>query len=217
MIVYSTHRWLISALVAPFLAAGLLSTGCCCHHSDGDHHHGPEKEHATAIAIDNDASSTQTVSYQRRVHPSGAQQYYYHQVPPQQYQIPVQGPQGNVGPRGPAGPRGPQGKPGVIAEWEYWEEIYFVEYTGRVRDKDVRKYKMIADYMAQYPSLQIGLDVAIDPKNPVGGTQQLNVVRGELIAAGMNERQIVAGEFGDPSRRRDGRVEVLLRTAPEWR
>jgi outer membrane protein OmpA-like peptidoglycan-associated protein len=65
----------------------------------------------------------------------------------------------------------------------------------------------IASYMAQNPSLQLGIDGS--------GNQQLaepraDSVRAALIDAGVPPSKIQMGAFGDPQYTRDRRVAVMI-------
>lgn len=71
----------------------------------------------------------------------------------------------------------------------------------------------IADYMKRNPSLIVGLDGHVDPLNRTRSLNRVNAVRDQLVLAGLPAWRIEMGTFGDPMTRRDGRVEVLFRTA----
>jgi outer membrane protein OmpA-like peptidoglycan-associated protein len=77
---------------------------------------------------------------------------------------------------------------------------------------DTQKAAEIAEYMKQNQSLKVGIDGFMNPRNNTLSNQRVSAVQASLVKAGMPTAKIETGAFGDPSLRRDGRVEVLFRT-----
>jgi outer membrane protein OmpA-like peptidoglycan-associated protein len=86
-----------------------------------------------------------------------------------------------------------------------------------LQPSDVTMVNEIAGYMAQNPSLQIGIDGSTAPNGIAPTNQNLNdrrvdALHNALLAAGVPASKMQTGAFGDPQLRRDGRVEVLIST-----
>jgi outer membrane protein OmpA-like peptidoglycan-associated protein len=74
----------------------------------------------------------------------------------------------------------------------------------------------IATYMRQNPSLRVGLDGYAEPRGSAAYTlseRRVAAVRDALVQAGVPAGNIQAGAFGDQGLKRDGRVEVLVRSS----
>jgi len=76
----------------------------------------------------------------------------------------------------------------------------------------------ITGYLAENPSVRLGIDGTTDPnvtgsRNEYLSERRVGAVRDALIQAGTPASKIETGTFGDPRRPRDGQVEVLLITA----
>jgi hypothetical protein len=88
------------------------------------------------------------------------------------------------------------------ARWRSHAEYSFPEGTNRITPGDADKASEIASYMLSNPTLRICLDGA-DPR-------RVGVVRDALIAAGVSPASIRIDPLGDPERRREDRVAVLV-------
>jgi outer membrane protein OmpA-like peptidoglycan-associated protein len=123
---------------------------------------------------------------------------------------------GATGPQGPIGPTGPQGRAGVI-QWTSYRDFWFDADKAAIHDADWHIVTEIAAYMKNNPSLQLGIDGSTYPRATQWQDQNLcdrrvGAIRDALISAGVPVYRISEGMFGDVTLRRNGRVEVLLRT-----
>jgi outer membrane protein OmpA-like peptidoglycan-associated protein len=71
--------------------------------------------------------------------------------------------------------------------------------------------------MKDNPSIQLGIDGSTNPRAAEWrdqdlGDRRVKAVRDALVAAGVSADRISDGAFGDVQLRRDGRVEVLIKT-----
>ena len=117
------------------------------------------------------------------------------------------GPAREVGAQGPSGPMGAQGRVGALGRWTSYRDFTFPYSGTEVPPSEMPTVTEIASYMAQNPSLQLGIDGA--------GNQNLSEpradsVRSALINAGVPASKIQVGAFGDPQLTRDHRVAVML-------
>jgi outer membrane protein OmpA-like peptidoglycan-associated protein len=124
---------------------------------------------------------------------------------------------GATGPQGPIGPTGPQGPTGVIQYWTSYRDFWFDAEKAAIHDADWHIVAEIAAYMKDNPSLQLGIDGSTNPRATQWRDQNLcdrrvSAIRDSLISAGVPAYRISEGMFGDVRFRRNGRVEVLLRT-----
>lgn len=131
---------------------------------------------------------------------------------------------GPAGPRGPAGPIGQMGPTGIVQNWVSYREFWFDPNMTTIHGADAYLINEIAAYMRANPSLELAIDASTTPH--ATSQRDLNLrdnrvrsIRNALIAAGASADRIIAGMYGDVDHRRDGRVEVLLRTdrSPEAR
>jgi len=122
------------------------------------------------------------------------------------------GPAGVAGAKGATGATGAQGVAGVVSEWTTYKEFKFTSDAILQSQADLQRIADITEYMKKNPSLQLGLDGHMNPANQDLSTKRINAVRDNLIKAGMPADKIKTGAFGDEKLRREGRVEVLLRT-----
>jgi len=128
------------------------------------------------------------------------------------------GPSGAAGAQGPMGATGAQGPAGIVAHWTKYREFTFNADQADLQPSELTMVNEIAGYMAQNPSLQIGIDGFTNPDGGASNNQDLNnrrveAVQNALINAGVPASKIQNGAFGNPQLRRDGRVEVLIATA----
>jgi outer membrane protein OmpA-like peptidoglycan-associated protein len=127
------------------------------------------------------------------------------------------GPVGPQGDRGPTGPTGPQGSAGVVTRWNSYRDFWFESGKAVLFKADVDTLKEIAAYMNANPSLQLGIDGFTNPPATQWNGKDLRdsrvkAIRDVLITAGVPVNRISEGMFGDVRLRRNGRVEVLLKT-----
>jgi hypothetical protein len=126
---------------------------------------------------------------------------------------------GASGTQGPVGLIGVQGAVGVVDRWTPYRNFTFEFGRDEIRSADKAQIAEIADYMAQNPSLRLGLDGAAaepratDPSNNRLADRRVAAVRAALIRAGTPADRIATGDFGDPQLKREREVEVLLITA----
>ena len=90
--------------------------------------------------------------------------------------------------------------------------ITFNYAQSELSDSDRGTISEIATYMADNPSLQLGLDGFQNPNDRNMNERRVASVRDALIVAGVPSYKIQSGAFGDQQRRQDGRVELLLST-----
>ncbi|HVB80869.1 MAG TPA: OmpA family protein [Candidatus Binataceae bacterium] len=127
------------------------------------------------------------------------------------------GPSGDVGAQGPTGPTGARGQAGIVGRWTAYRDFTFYGDQADLQPSDVTMVNEIAGYMAQNPSLQIGIDGSTAPNGVPPTNQNLNdrrvdALHDALLKAGVPASKMQMGAFGDPQLRRDGRVEVLIST-----
>jgi outer membrane protein OmpA-like peptidoglycan-associated protein len=122
-----------------------------------------------------------------------------------------------MGPQGLKGAPGAQGAVGIVGRWTAYRDFNFDGDQAKLQPSDLTMVKEIAGYMANNPSLRIGIDGSTNSNGGVPTNQDLNdrrvmAINKALTKAGVPASKIFAGTFGDPQFRRDGRVEVLLST-----
>jgi outer membrane protein OmpA-like peptidoglycan-associated protein len=100
----------------------------------------------------------------------------------------------------------------VVVGWTSYKVFNFNGNDATLNESDMRRVAQIADYMKKNPSLHVGIDGHLNPNNSDLSNNRVNVIRDSLMKAGMPSSQIEIGAFGDPQLRREGRVEVMLRT-----
>ena len=141
------------------------------------------------------------------------------------------GPQGPAGAQGLAGAQGPAGEAGVagpmaaIQQWTAFKDFLFDFDKSDVRADEATKVGEIVAYMAQNPSVRIGIDGHTDPRgtNPYNqalSERRVSAVRDALVQAGGAGDRIQTGAFGEQRLacpesteecwQRDRRVEVLV-------
>ena len=128
------------------------------------------------------------------------------------------GPAGDPGAQGPMGPTGAQGAVGIVRDWTPYRDFTFASDRTNVRSSEMGTVTEIAAYMANNPSLLLGIDDSTNPQGGDGPAQQdldqrrAGAVRDALIQAGVPSNRIEMGALSDPQLRRNQQVEVLLRT-----
>jgi outer membrane protein OmpA-like peptidoglycan-associated protein len=88
------------------------------------------------------------------------------------------------------------------ARWTSYRDYTFSVNSDDILRSDGNKAREIADYMNQNPSFRI----AIDGSNE----RRVSNVRAALIDAGVPAYKIQTGAFGDPQRRSNTLVVVLV-------
>ncbi len=111
---------------------------------------------------------------------------------------------------GPTGPPGAQGPVGEIARWTEYRYFTFDRGTANITAADRNTASEIATYLANNPSLQLGIDGAMDPLDQNLGGQRVSAVFSALTMAGVPGSSIRRNTINDPQFVPDGRVEVLL-------
>jgi outer membrane protein OmpA-like peptidoglycan-associated protein len=81
-----------------------------------------------------------------------------------------------------------------------------------VRASDQDMVSEISMYLANNPSLQVGIDGTSDLRNQNLSEGRVSAVRTALMRAGVQDSRIRRGAFNDPQFIHDGRVEVLIST-----
>ena len=109
---------------------------------------------------------------------------------------------GEAGPQGAIGATGARGPMAGKSGWSSHADYTFGTNSNEIQRADRNKAGEIATYMDRNPSQRIALDSS--------STSRVGVVRAALIDAGVPASRIESGAYGDPQRRRDGRVEVLV-------
>jgi outer membrane protein OmpA-like peptidoglycan-associated protein len=110
------------------------------------------------------------------------------------------GPQGAVGPTGAQGPQGAMGPSGSV--WNFYRDYTFDGRSDDFIAPDGNKAREIADYLRHNPRAR----VAIDGPNE----RYTRSVRDALMDAGVPRQKIDIGAYGDPQRRGDHRVLVMV-------
>lgn len=122
------------------------------------------------------------------------------------------GPQGPPGVPGPGGPVGPPGNPGEVTRWTTYREVWFQPNAFHFQAQEDAKANEIALYLKEHPSLIVGIDASGSAAEQDLCIRRAELLRDKLIACGCNPGQIRIGTFGNPSLKRDSRVEVLVIT-----
>jgi len=122
------------------------------------------------------------------------------------------GPRGAIGEQGQVGRTGAEGPAGVVAGWSPYKEFFFSSDNADISATDRSKLSEVANYMKNNPSLQVGIDGYMKPRDRDLSNRRIDAVRNGLIDAGMSSDKIKTGEFGDMKLRSEGRVEVLICT-----
>jgi len=101
----------------------------------------------------------------------------------------------------------------VIRQWTSYRNFRFDSDAADLLASETNKVSEIALYMNANPSLKIGIDCSMEPRNESLSSQRVSSVRDALINAGVQTSRIQTGAFGDAKRTHDGRVVVFIRTA----
>lgn len=101
----------------------------------------------------------------------------------------------------------------MISQWTSYRNFRFDHDQADLLVTEANKVSEIAFYMNANPSLKIGIDGSMQPRNEPLSDQRVSTVRDALIKAGVQTSRIQTGAFGDAKRTHDGRVVVFIRTA----
>jgi outer membrane protein OmpA-like peptidoglycan-associated protein len=107
---------------------------------------------------------------------------------------------------------------GKVENWTTLQSFWFESTETDIHLADRAKVEEIAAYMERNPSLELGIDstpsASASPNWADGdlAERRAECARDALIAAGVPTSRIQTGTFADPSHRRTGRVELLIRT-----
>jgi outer membrane protein OmpA-like peptidoglycan-associated protein len=127
------------------------------------------------------------------------------------------GPSGFQGARGDAGPVGAQGAVGIVERWTAYREFNFDRTASDMRVSEMNRISEIAAYLAQNPSLEVGIDGSMAVRGFNQGERDLSNLRADsvreaLMQAGVPSYKIQMGAFADPSRLQQGQIQVLIKT-----
>jgi outer membrane protein OmpA-like peptidoglycan-associated protein len=128
------------------------------------------------------------------------------------------GASGTAGLQGSVGPTGDQGSAGTVNRWTSYRLFNFDDGSASIRTSEMKQVSAITAYLAENPSLQLGIDGSVDanivnrPDRDLD-ERRVNAVRNALMEAGTPASRIETGAFGDPRLRSEGRVQVLFITA----
>jgi len=105
-----------------------------------------------------------------------------------------------------------------VSCWTSYREFWFADGQADLRQAEMANVSQIATYMQNNPSLQLGIDGSLDPRNSSDRERDLSdlrvkTIRDALVKAGVPTDKIKVGAFGDVKLRRDRRVEVLYASA----
>jgi OmpA family protein len=126
------------------------------------------------------------------------------------------GPTGFQGERGGAGPIGAQGDVGIVERWTAYREFAFNRGGSNLSAAEMDRISDMAAYLARNPSLEVGIDGSMDRRFNQSdrdlSDRRANSVRDALMQAGVPGYKIQMGAFADPDRRREGQIQVLIKT-----
>jgi outer membrane protein OmpA-like peptidoglycan-associated protein len=108
---------------------------------------------------------------------------------------------------------GAPGPAGVINRWTAYRDFRFDSNQTDLQTSQTNKVSEIALYLKANPSLKLGIDGSMQPRNQELSDQRVSSIRNALIDAGVPTSRIQTGAFGDKNLPHDGRVNVLIRTA----
>lgn len=122
------------------------------------------------------------------------------------------GPAGEPGLQGAVGATGAQGPAGVINRWTSYRDFRFGSNQENLLASQTNTVSEIASYLRENPSLKVGIDGSMTPRNQDLSDQRVRTVRDALIEAGVPNSKIETGPFANTKLQNDGRVTVLIRT-----
>jgi outer membrane protein OmpA-like peptidoglycan-associated protein len=94
--------------------------------------------------------------------------------------------------------------------WTPFNTFWFETNASEIAPADSAKVADIANYLAQNPDQQAGIDGANDSQSPSLSGRRVASVRQALLAAGVPASRIQTGDFGTSQQRPERRVEVLV-------
>ena len=92
--------------------------------------------------------------------------------------------------------------PSSLNPWTAVADYTFDANSNEIASADMGKARDVQSRLREVPSLRVGLDGS--------NVRRVDVVRDALIAAGVPSFKIQIGAFGDPQRRDEARVAVLV-------
>jgi hypothetical protein len=119
------------------------------------------------------------------------------------------GPSGIQGAQGGIGPMGAQGVVGIVDRWTAYRQFTFYPAGTNMTASDTGKAIDVAAYLAQNPSIEVGIDAS---GNGELANSRADAVRVALMQAGVPAYKIQIGAFSDPNRRQDDQAQVLIKT-----
>jgi outer membrane protein OmpA-like peptidoglycan-associated protein len=93
-----------------------------------------------------------------------------------------------------------------------YRDFRFDSNQTDIQASQTNQVSEIALYLKTNPSLKLGIDGSMQPRNQELSDQRVSSVRNALIEAGVPTSRIQTGAFGDKKLPHDGRVNVLIRT-----
>jgi outer membrane protein OmpA-like peptidoglycan-associated protein len=100
----------------------------------------------------------------------------------------------------------------VINRWTFYRDFQFDPNQAALRASDTNQVSDIALYLKSNPSLKVGIDGSMEPRNQGLTDQRVSTVSEALIKAGVTKSRIQTGTFDGSKLAHDGRVTVLVRT-----
>ena len=114
------------------------------------------------------------------------------------------------------GPAGQQTLAGGVALWTTWCDFGFDRSEARLPVSEVEIISEIAVYLAQNPSLEIGIDGSMKSGASQSArdlsTRRAASVRDALLKAGVPVYKIRVGAFSNPDRRQEDAIQILMKT-----
>jgi outer membrane protein OmpA-like peptidoglycan-associated protein len=107
----------------------------------------------------------------------------------------------------------------VVDRWNPYRQFTFDVDQSELPRAEASKVSEIAAYLKKNPSLQVGIDGSILPRDGSDthdqdlSNRRVEAVRSSSIQAGVPAERIKVGAFGDPQMRRDARVDLLISTS----
>jgi hypothetical protein len=125
----------------------------------------------------------------------------------------VAGPSGLQGVQGGPGLPGAQGVVGIIDHWTAYRQFTFYPEGTAMTPSDMSKASDVAAYLAQNPSIEVGIDGSINASGYGNlSNRRADAVRIALIQAGVPANRILIGAFADPNRRQNDQAQILIKT-----
>jgi outer membrane protein OmpA-like peptidoglycan-associated protein len=127
------------------------------------------------------------------------------------------GPSGFQGERGATGPTGEQGAVGIVERWTPYRQFGFNREGSNLSAAEMDRISDMAAYLVRNPSLEVGIDGSMDARRFSRSDRDLSdrradSIRDALMQAGVPGYKIQMGAFADPDLRREGQIQVLIKT-----